>query len=57
MTGHTSLQAQRQYYDDNYRTGIIHRPDQRVIPPEGIERREFSAPCFRCEANGPCRHR
>lgn len=29
----------------------------RVDPPANVEVREFTAPCFRCEAKGPCRHR
>lgn len=48
---------QRNYYDENYRVELKHTPEQRVIPPANIERREFTAPCFQCEARGPCRHR
>lgn len=29
----------------------------RVEPPEDVERREFSGPCFRCGERGICRHR
>jgi hypothetical protein len=58
MTGHTSVDAQRAYYNANYRNlGVVHQPEQRVIPPADVERREFSAPCFFCEERGPCRHR
>jgi hypothetical protein len=57
MTGHASKADQRRYYDANYRTGMIHKPQQRVIPPENIERREFHEPCWRCNARAECRHR
>jgi hypothetical protein len=57
MTRHRTLEAQRRYYRDNYQTDSIHRPEQRVIPPENIERREFTVPCWRCNARGECQHR
>lgn len=57
MTGHATSADQRRYYRDNYQVELIHRPEQRVIPPENIERREFTVPCWRCNARGECQHR
>jgi hypothetical protein len=55
----TQLNAKQRvaYYNNTYRAELVHRPEQRVVPPEDVERREFSGPCFFCEDRGPCRHR
>lgn len=47
----------RAYYHEHLRTKRMHPTEQRVVPPENVERREFNAPCFRCEARGECEHR
>lgn len=57
MTGHSTRAAGRQYYERCHRAILKRFPEQRVTPPEDVERREFSGPCFRCEASGPCQHR
>lgn len=40
--------------------GVIERREKAGAGPaipEDVERREFSGPCFACEAPGLCRHR
>jgi len=51
--------ARKREYERNY-AGVasgVRKYDSRMVVPENVEVRAINAPCWQCEARGPCRHR